>query len=71
MHQHSTSLFEDVSLKRGIFIRGVKKRNAVINHPLLGGVKLMNDRTKTTWGGFRQMKEKLIAVVNIASDEWR
>ena len=36
-----------------------KKEIAVVNHPLPGGAKLMNDLTKTIRGGFARLLEMI------------
>jgi hypothetical protein len=51
MQPHKAPL-EDVLQEQKFSNAREKKRYAVVNHPLLGGVNLRNDFTIMTWGGF-------------------
>jgi len=47
----------------------VKKPCVGVNHPLLGGADMMNDRIKMAWVGLFTIKEKSKIVVNFESDD--
>jgi hypothetical protein len=62
-------LFEEVLFEQRIFNCEKKKLNAVVNHPLPGGAKLMNDFTVNDLGWVSSRKRKLKSIVNVEHED--